>query len=180
MQAWRVAGHRDGAPLLPTARRGRSQGSAEAPIRAENVGPTDTTNGHRASFTADFAVRKTPPEAEASSGATLSSNRDGRIELRWPSAILAPLAGQQWDLRGRCCRSGRTGGGSLRSPLAGSHRQGIKKEGPRRLPRAFYNRDGRIRTGDPLNPIQVRYRTAPRPVLLVLLYSAWETGPVGP
>ena len=25
------------------------------------------------------------------------------------------------------------------------------------------NRDGRIRTGDPLNPIQVRYRTAPRP-----------------
>jgi hypothetical protein len=26
------------------------------------------------------------------------------------------------------------------------------------------SRDGRIRTGDPLNPIQVRYRTAPRPV----------------
>ncbi len=25
------------------------------------------------------------------------------------------------------------------------------------------HRDGRIRTGDPLNPIQVRYRTAPRP-----------------
>ncbi len=25
------------------------------------------------------------------------------------------------------------------------------------------SRDGRIRTGDPLNPIQVRYRTAPRP-----------------
>ena len=44
-----------------------------------------------------------------------------------------------------------------------------------RLPRAGFrsakpnskkhlqNRDGRIRTGDPLNPIQVRYRTAPRP-----------------
>ena len=29
-------------------------------------------------------------------------------------------------------------------------------------PRALH-RDGRIRTGDPLNPIQVRYRTAPRP-----------------
>ena len=28
----------------------------------------------------------------------------------------------------------------------------------------FPNRDGRIRTGDPLNPIQVRYRAAPRPV----------------
>ena len=27
----------------------------------------------------------------------------------------------------------------------------------------FPNRDGRIRTGDPLNPIQVRYRAAPRP-----------------
>jgi hypothetical protein len=26
------------------------------------------------------------------------------------------------------------------------------------------SRDGRIRTGDPLNPIQVRYRAAPRPV----------------
>ena len=25
------------------------------------------------------------------------------------------------------------------------------------------SRDGRIRTGDPLNPIQVRYRAAPRP-----------------
>ena len=29
-------------------------------------------------------------------------------------------------------------------------------------PQALH-RDGRIRTGDPLNPIQVRYRTAPRP-----------------
>ncbi len=29
--------------------------------------------------------------------------------------------------------------------------------------RALQRRDGRIRTGDPLNPIQVRYRTAPRP-----------------
>jgi hypothetical protein len=29
----------------------------------------------------------------------------------------------------------------------------------------FRNRDGRIRTGDPLNPIQVRYRAAPRPVI---------------
>ncbi len=29
--------------------------------------------------------------------------------------------------------------------------------------RALQSRDGRIRTGDPLNPIQVRYRTAPRP-----------------
>ena len=29
---------------------------------------------------------------------------------------------------------------------------------------AVLSRDGRIRTGDPLNPIQVRYRTAPRPV----------------
>ena len=26
------------------------------------------------------------------------------------------------------------------------------------------SRDGRMRTGDPLNPIQVRYRAAPRPV----------------
>ena len=26
-----------------------------------------------------------------------------------------------------------------------------------------FSRDGRIRTGDPLNPVQVRYRTAPRP-----------------
>ena len=29
--------------------------------------------------------------------------------------------------------------------------------------RRAVDRDGRIRTGDPLNPIQVRYRTAPRP-----------------
>ncbi len=29
-------------------------------------------------------------------------------------------------------------------------------------------RDGRIRTGDPLNPIQVRYRAAPRPVKVLL------------
>ena len=28
---------------------------------------------------------------------------------------------------------------------------------------SFRSRDGRIRTGDPLNPIQVRYRAAPRP-----------------
>ena len=27
----------------------------------------------------------------------------------------------------------------------------------------YLSRDGRIRTGDPLNPIQVRYRAAPRP-----------------
>jgi hypothetical protein len=30
-------------------------------------------------------------------------------------------------------------------------------------------RDGEIRTRDPLNPIQVRYQTAPRPGLLVFL-----------
>ena len=29
------------------------------------------------------------------------------------------------------------------------------------------SRDGRIRTGDPLNPIQVRYRAAPRPVVVL-------------
>ncbi len=29
--------------------------------------------------------------------------------------------------------------------------------------RAFLDRDGRIRTGDPCNPIAVRYRAAPRP-----------------
>ena len=33
------------------------------------------------------------------------------------------------------------------------------------------NRDGRIRTGDPLNPIQVRYRAAPRPELRVGEYN---------
>ena len=35
------------------------------------------------------------------------------------------------------------------------------------------SRDGRIRTGDPLNPIQVRYRAAPRPVspYVTTLYS---------
>ena len=30
-------------------------------------------------------------------------------------------------------------------------------------PNFLHSRDGRIRTGDPLNPIQVRYRAAPRP-----------------
>ena len=38
-----------------------------------------------------------------------------------------------------------------------------KTDGPTEDRRAV-DRDGRIRTGDPLNPIQVRYRTAPRPV----------------
>ena len=36
---------------------------------------------------------------------------------------------------------------------------------PNRLSRSYlHNRDGGIRTRDPLNPIQVRYRTALRPV----------------
>ena len=33
------------------------------------------------------------------------------------------------------------------------------------------SRDGRIRTGDPLNPIQVRYRAAPRPETAAREYS---------
>ena len=48
----------------------------------------------------------------------------------------------------------------------GSHPAGTKCERPHdsdAAVRPFTYRDGRIRTGDPLNPIQVRYRTAPRP-----------------
>jgi hypothetical protein len=39
------------------------------------------------------------------------------------------------------------------------------REAPQPLRSRSLDRDGRIRTGDPLNPIQVRYRAAPRPVL---------------
>ena len=40
------------------------------------------------------------------------------------------------------------------------------------LPNSFPNRDGRIRTGDPLTPSQVRYRAAPRPEDYML--SGWD------
>ena len=42
-----------------------------------------------------------------------------------------------------------------------------EQEGPTANVLRSLSRDGRIRTGDPLNPIQVRYRAAPRPVLVL-------------
>jgi hypothetical protein len=49
-----------------------------------------------------------------------------------------------------------------------------RANGPPEVPRT--SRDGRIRTGDPLNPIQVRYRAAPRPVSRAREY---KRGPLG-
>ena len=55
--------------------------------------------------------------------------------------------------------------GSPASPWMG--KGGRKKTRQRDIatgpPSSSLSRDGRIRTGDPLNPIQVRYRAAPRP-----------------
>jgi hypothetical protein len=65
--------------------------------------------------------------------------------------------GKPLDLR----RDGRV----PRAPLDG--KGGCKKTRQRghryRAHLSSLSRDGRIRTGDPLNPIQVRYRAAPRP-----------------
>jgi hypothetical protein len=72
---------------------------------------------------------------------------------------------------------GATQHGSMRHPVRSSNpahyrhttRTGEPIAGLSRLCKSllinhFPSRDGRIRTGDPLNPIQVRYRAAPRPV----------------
>ncbi len=103
-----------------------------------------------------------------------TANRDGRIELRSALTRRSSL---------------RSGVGAHESPdshaphvkpairlrrcriRAGSHPAVPRTLGPDKTKspatiadrRASSNRDGRIRTGDPLNPIQVRYRAAPRP-----------------
>src|SRR5688572_8158539 len=67
-----------------------------------------------------------------------------------------------------CCSVSVADGDSTRLSRAASKRRG--KEDRRydkaRARRARASRDGGIRTRDPLNPIQVRYRTALRPGLL--------------
>jgi hypothetical protein len=95
-------------------------------------------------------------------------SRDGRMELRRapPGRVLAPFArsgpapcGERHleSLRpNRLSVFGFAESGPVRTEPASTAKARVRT-------RAFDSRDGRIRTGDPLNPIQVRYRAAPRP-----------------
>ena len=119
---------------------------------------------------------KLPQSIQSPEGVDLIPSRDGRIELRAPSAPSARLAEIVRIHRGH--GDARLEPTVLSSAFGGrrvlaSRARWIRpprlrlretRRGPAgRLPRSP-SRDGRIRTGDPLNPIQVRYRAAPRPV----------------
>ena len=121
---------------------------------------------------------KLPQSIQSPKGADLISNRDGRIELRAPSAPSARLAediriySRAWPTLGsnlRFCRSTPSiDAWPLRDPAeSGRPNLAPTKKKPSSIAAEGPSRDGRIRTGDPLNPIQVRYRAAPRPVVVL-------------
>ena len=122
-----------------------------------HAGPTTTQTGEPISGLSRFCKSLTPNHF---------SNRDGRIELRAPSAPSARLAENIWIYRELCRRSARTYGsvGRLRRPTRPRLRRARrirppllpaphKQRGPQQTCCGASSRDGRIRTGDPLNPI---------------------------
>jgi hypothetical protein len=67
------------------------------------------------------------------------------------------------DNRQRSCRDGLQAGSSTSMQKRAGPRGPTRESDTARL-LSFNHRDGGIRTRDPLNPIQVRYRAALRPV----------------
>ena len=111
-------------------------------------------------------TRKPPQSIQSPEGVHLIPSRDGRIELRGPSAPSARLAEDIRIYREPGRRSARTYGSVVRlrrptrpRPLGEPANPAVpirlKTKRPSSIAAEEPNRDGRIRTGDPLNPIRL-------------------------
>ncbi len=135
--------------------------------------------------------RKLPQSIQSPEGVHLIPSRDGRIELRGPSAPSARLAEDIRIYREPGRRSARTYGSVVRlrrptrpRPLGEPANPAVpirlKTKRPSSIAAEEPNRDGRIRTGDPLNPITNSLHAISREIpgfMRVLEKISWNRNP---
>ena len=187
VQVGRLERCRNGPGVLPTARR-RGYASCTGSPHQDVAGCLNRHTNRRSDL--GSLKRRTPPKAVTSSGAILSHSRDGRIELRGPSA--PPLVSR------RTSRSSESIADARLEPTVLSCAYGARRvlafgdpanpavpirprtRRPSSIAAGEPNRDGRIRTGDPLNPITLSIYAISREIpgfLRVLEKISWSRNP---